>query len=158
MIRELVLRYRLRNEALGPCQSKTPCDHLGTPIERSEGEKSAVPEAARSSAQLKELITARRARADFFGSHLFHDPAWDILLRAYVALLDEERLSISTLLRTSLVPATTTLRWVKALKQDGWLKCSDDPLDDPLSLLELSTAGRVRMESYLAAVWPSLPL
>jgi hypothetical protein len=158
VIHELVLRYRLRNEALGPCQSKTPRDHLGEPIERSKRQKSAAPEAARSSAQLKEVIMARRVRADFFGSHLFHDPAWDILLRAYVALLDEERLSISALLPTSIVPATTTLRWVKALKQDGWLECSDDPLEDTLSLLELSTAGRAGMESYLAAVWPSLPL
>lgn len=156
MIRELILRHRLKNAATNSRQFMTKYDHLGELIEAPNCEGSAVPKPAPSSAQLKEVLKARRARADFFGSHLFADPAWDILLLAYVALLDLESLSVSTLLRTSLVPATTTMRWVKALKQDGWLECSDDLLDDPRSSLRLSAAGKVGMESYLAAVWPSL--
>lgn len=158
MIRELILKRRLQNAAISSRQFMTQCNHLGEQVEAPKSEEAAFPKSGPSSAQLKEVLKARRARADFFGLHLFADPAWDILLLTYVAQLDQERLSVGTLLRTSLVPATTTLRWVKALKQDGWLECADDPLEDPRSLLWLSAAGRVGIESYLAAVWPSLPL
>ena len=89
---------------------------------------------------------------------MFSDPAWDILLLTYVAFLDQEPLLVSTLLRTSLVPATTMLRWVKALEQDGWLERPDDPVEGPQSFLRLSAAGRASMERYLIAAWPSLPL
>ena len=108
--------------------------------------------------QLRQLLQARRARATFFGAHLFADPAWDILLLAYVALLEEEQLLVSEVCRTSVVPAPTTLRWIKALQQDGLLVHRNDTLDDPRSCLELSAAGKRGMERYLAQVWPSMPL
>ena len=109
--------------------------------------------------QLRQLLQARRARSDFFGAHLFANPAWDILLLAYLALLEQEVLLVSAVCRTSVVPATTTLRWIKALQQGGWLVLRNDILDDPRSCLELSAAGKLGMERYLALVWPSrMPL
>lgn len=132
-------------------------DHLGQQLEAPRSARSIGLQPGPTCAQLKELLKARRARADFFGTHLFADPAWDILLLAYVALLDQDRLLISTLCKTSVVPATTSLRWVKALEQDGWL-VRRDALDSPRAWLELSAAGRIGMERYLTAVWPSVPL
>ena len=139
-------------------QLMAQCNHLGEPIEPPDRAGSGPPHPGPSSAQLKELLKARRARANFFGPHLFANPAWDILLLAYVSQLDEERLLVSTLLRTSLVPATTTLRWVKALEQDGWLEHTDDLLEGTKSFLKLSAAGKATIERYLASVWPSLPI
>jgi hypothetical protein len=158
MIRTLKLRHRLRNVGHGAREFMARYDHFGEQIEAPESACSAGPHAGPSSAKLKELLKARRARANFFGAHLFCDPAWDILLLAYVALLDEEPLLISTLLRTSLAPATTMLRWVKALEHEGWLQQTCDPPDGPRSFLTLSAAGKAGMERYLTAVWPSLPL
>lgn len=158
MIRRLILGHRLQTAANNSYQFMSQCNHLG---ERFEGPKfrySAVPPEGPSSEQLKELLKARRARANFFGAHLFADPAWDILLLAYVALLDQETLLVSTLLRTSLIPATTMLRWIKLLEQEGWLERADLPLESPQSVLKLSAAGKTSMERYLAAVRPSLPL
>ena len=112
-----------------------------------------------SIAQLKQLLAARRARSTFFGSHLFADPAWDILLQAYVALLEKEPLLVSTICRESVVPATTALRWISILEQEGLLAKRHDPGGDRRWQLEMSPSGRVAMELYLEAVWPSiLPL
>lgn len=112
-----------------------------------------------SCAQLKQLLIARRARATFFGAHLFADPAWDILLQAYVALLDQEPLLVSTICRDSVVPATTALRWISVLEQDGLLVRRHDPEGERRWWLEMSESGRSVMERYLASVWPSvLPL
>lgn len=158
VIRNLILRHRLRKAANNAHQLMARCNHFGEKIEPPNCACAAVPRPGPSGAHLKELLKARRARANFFGAHLSVDPAWDILLVAYVALLDQEDLPVSTLLRTSLVPATTTLRWVKTLNRDGLLECTDDQLEDPRSLVKLSAAGKIGMERYLAAVWPSLPL
>lgn len=99
----------------------------------------------------KDLIKARRARAEFFGAHLFNDPAWDILLETYVSDLDEEPLLISTLLYNSLVPATSMLRWIKVLVSEGWVETSKDDLQAPQVIVKLSNTGRRAMWRYLAA-------
>lgn len=158
MIRKFILGHRLQSAAAGSHQFMSQCNYLGERIEAPRFHSSPVARSGPSSAQLKELLKARRARANFFGPHLFADPAWDILLLSYVALLDQDPLLISRLLKTSLVPATTMLRWIKALEQEGWLERSKDPPEAPQSILKLSAAGKSAMERYLASVWPSLPL
>lgn len=106
--------------------------------------------------QLKLLLKARRARATFFGAQLFADPAWDILLQAYVALLDKEPLLVSAICRESIVPPATALRWVSTLEQDGLLVRRHDPGGERRSWLELSAPGRIAMERYLEEFWPSI--
>ena len=130
---------------------------LGQKVETTS--KSRDARSTPSITQLKQLLAARRARSTFFGSHLFADPAWDILLQAYVALLEKEPLLVSTICRESVVPATTALRWISILEQDGLLAKRHDPGSDRPWQLEMSPSGRVAMERYLEAVWPSvLPL
>lgn len=109
-----------------------------------------------TSRELKRLLAARRARDVIFGANLFDDPAWDILLQAYMSRLDQERLSITGLCAASAVPATTALRWLNKLEQDGWLSRRNDPLDARRSWIELSDMGNATMERYWSAVWRSL--
>lgn len=131
---------------------------LGQRVEISHQETGKV-DSRPSCAQLKQLLVARRARATFFGAHLFADPAWDILLQAYVALLEQEPLLVSTICRESVVPATSALRWISVLEQDGLLVRRHDPEGERRWWLEMSESGRSVMERYLASVWPSvLPL
>lgn len=133
-------------------------NHFGQKAETTS-QTAEEPGSTPSIAQLKQLLAARRARSTFFGSHLFADPAWDILLQAYVALLEKEPLLVSTICRESVVPATTALRWISILEQDGLLAKRHDPGGDRRWQLEMSPSGRVAMELYLEAVWPSvLPL
>lgn len=158
MIRKFISGHRLQTAADRSHQFMSQCNHLGERIEMPKRPASRNPPPRPSSAQLKELLKARRARADFFGAHLFADPAWDILLLTYVAFLDQEPLLVSTLLRTSLLPATTVLRWIRVLERDGWLEGTGNSTEEPQSLLRLSPAGKVSMERYLAAIWPTSPL
>ena len=158
MIRKWILGRRFQNAAIRSNHFMAHHPHLGQQIEAPNYAVSTGSQPGPTCAQLKQLLKARRARADFFGAHLFADPAWDILLLAYVALLEQDRLLISTLCRTIITPATTSLRWIKALETEGWIVQRDDPMDRSRAWLELSTAGKIGMERYLTAVWPSVPL
>lgn len=120
------------------------------------GDHSSAPHSLPTSKELKQLLAARRARDGFFGANLFDDPAWDILLQAYIARLDQERLSITGLCIASAVPSTTALRWLNKLEQDGWLSRRNDPLDARRSWIELSDKGLVTMERYWRTVGRSL--
>lgn len=157
MTRKLISN-RLSNSSVTPNPFLPQFNGLRQKVEinhQETGEASTRP----SCAQLKQLLIARSARATFFGAHLFADPAWDILLQAYVALLDQEPLLVSTICRESVVPATTALRWIRVLEQDGLLVRRHDPEGERRWWLEMSASGRSVMERYLASVWPSiLPL
>lgn len=157
-MRNWMVRRRFQNAVISSHHFMMRRDHRGEDIEASHHELLPPSHPGQICAQLKQLLKARHARANFFGAHLFADPAWDILLLSYVALLEGERLLVSALCRASVVPATTTLRWVKVLESDGWLVHHDYPLDAPRSWLELSVAGKLGMERYLTLFWPSIPL
>lgn len=157
MTRKLIPN-RLQDPAARSNRFLPQFNHLGQEVETNDhcpGRAHSYP----SCAQLKQLIAARRARSTFFGTHLFADPAWDILLQAYVALLDEEPLLVSTICRDSVVPATTALRWINILEQEGLLVRRHDPGGERPWCLEMSATGRQAMEQYLASVSHSiLPL
>ena len=66
---------------------------------------------------------------------------------------------IAAILVSTFVPATTALRWISVLEQEGLLVRRHDPEGERRWWLEMSESGRNVMERYLASVWPSvLPL
>src|SRR3546814_12784439 len=67
------------------------------------------------SAQVRDLLRARRLRDDFLPADLFADPAWDMLLDLLAARLEHGRVSVSSLCIASAVPPTTALRWIRRL-------------------------------------------
>lgn len=158
VIRSWMVKRRFQNAVMNSHHFMMRHDHREGEIEPARGKPLAGSRPGPTCEQLRQLLKARRARANFFGAHLFADPAWDILLMAYVALLEGERLLVSELCRESVVPATTTLRWVKALEQDGWLTHHSDQRDVPKSWLEMSAAGKLGMEQYLASFWLAMPV
>jgi DNA-binding MarR family transcriptional regulator len=107
---------------------------------------------------LRRIIQARRTRDHLLGLDLFADPAWDILLEAYLAEIRQVRISVSSLCLASAVPATTGLRWVKKLEQDGWLCRRQDPTDGRRFWMELTTDGSNRLANYFAAISPIFPI
>ena len=46
---------------------------------------------------VRRIIRQRRMRDEYFGSDMFADPAWDILLDLYAAKLERHRVSVSSL-------------------------------------------------------------
>ena len=113
----------------------------------------------REAKAVRSIVRVRRLRDQFFRADLFADPAWDILLEALATELAERRISVSGLCSASAVPATTALRWVKRLEQDGWLIRIADRFDARRDWMELTQEGSERMRRLLGTIWPNiLPL
>jgi len=100
-------------------------------------------------ASIRRLLAARRARDEQLGADLFADPAWEILLEALAAEFAQKRISVSGLCDASAVPATTALRWINKLEQNGLLVRHADPLDGRRDWIQLTPEGSVKLRAYL---------
>jgi DNA-binding MarR family transcriptional regulator len=109
-------------------------------------------EPAMEAPAIRALIRARRLRDQYFQSELFADPAWDMLLDLMAARLEQSRVAVSSLCIAAAVPATTALRWIKALTDRGLLVRSADPRDGRRVYIALSDEAARALNAYLRAV------
>ncbi len=125
-------------------------------------EDEAAPERARAladedqeppidAARIRAIIRARRLRDQYFRGDLFADPAWDMLLDLMAARIERNRVAVSSLCIAAAVPATTALRWIKALTERGIFLRSADPRDGRRVFIELSDEAARAMAAYLRA-------
>jgi DNA-binding transcriptional ArsR family regulator len=117
---------------LGPRISDRPSDYIGMPALAPIGTTAPKvdPEPATLNAgQVRDLLRARRIRADYLPGDLFADPAWDMLLDLLAARLEQERVSVSSLCIAAAVPPTTALRWIRTLTDKGLVLRQADPHD-----------------------------
>lgn len=92
----------------------------------------------------------RRRRTALFGNpDLFGEPAWDILLDLYIAYARGLPVSVSSACIGSAVPATTGLRWLGILQEEGLVVRGHDPNDQRRIHVRLSNEGVRRMEHFL---------
>ena len=84
-------------------------------------------ETSRTGAQVRALLRSRRLRDELFGSDLFADPAWDMLLDLIAARLEHAQVSVSSLCIAASVPPTTALRWLRQLTDRGWYSARQTP-------------------------------
>lgn len=101
---------------------------------------------------IREMIRARRLREELLGPGIFADPAWDILLDLTAARIEGRPVAVSSLCIAAAVPATTALRWIKQLTDDGYLRRVADPDDGRRVFIELSDQAAAAMMSYFAMV------
>jgi DNA-binding transcriptional ArsR family regulator len=101
---------------------------------------------------VRSIIRARRMRDQFFKGELFADPAFDMLLDLYAARLEGSRVAVSSLCIAASVPATTALRWIKALTDKGLFVRQADPQDGRRVYIGLSDEAARAMGRYLEAV------
>ncbi|MFM7349396.1 MAG: MarR family winged helix-turn-helix transcriptional regulator, partial [Erythrobacter sp.] len=95
----------------------------------------------------------RRKRAAIFGkADLFGEPAWDILLDLFIAAGDGKSVSVSSACIGSAAPATTGLRWLGVLAEEGLILRENDPEDHRRVLVRLSPRGLSAMERFFEAV------
>lgn len=97
------------------------------------------------------FMRARRLRDRYFGSELFADSAWDMLLDPFASELGGFRTSISNFSLAGGVPPPP-LRWVNALVERGTLLRHVDPLDGGRTFVELSPNASQAMKNYFAEV------
>jgi hypothetical protein len=106
---------------------------------------------------VRTMIRARRLREQFFRGGLFADPAWDMLLDLMAARLEDNRVAVSSLCIAAAVPATTALRWIKALTDRGLFVRSADPQDGRRVYIGLSDDAARALTAYLRAVQRMAP-
>jgi hypothetical protein len=97
----------------------------------------------------RQAYAQRRRRETIFGnSDLFGEPAWDILLDLFIAQAEGKPVSVSSACIGSAAPATTGLRWLGVLADEGLVLRENDPEDHRRVLVRLSPAGRAAMEQF----------
>jgi DNA-binding MarR family transcriptional regulator len=101
---------------------------------------------------VRAVIRARRLRARFFADDLFADPAWDMLLDLLQAEIAQLRVPVSSLCIAAAVPATTALRWLKTMVQEGLFVRRADPHDGRRVFVELAPATSNALRRYFAEV------
>lgn len=101
----------------------------------------------------RKTYALRRKRSAIFGNpDLFGEPAWDILLDLYIAQAEGKSVSVSSACIGSAAPATTGLRWLGVLADEGLILREADPADQRRVLVRLTGAGRAAMERYFQTV------
>ena len=99
---------------------------------------------------VRTVIRARRLRSRFFEESMFADPAWDMLLDLLQAEIAQLRVPVSSLCIAASVPATTALRWLKMMTQQGIFLRRADPHDGRRVFVELAPAASQSMRRYFA--------
>lgn len=107
-----------------------------------------------SGEMVRGVIRARRIRARYFDEELFADPAWDMLLDLLQAEIAQHRVPVSSLCIAAAVPATTALRWIKTMTDNGLFKRRADPRDGRRVFIELAPEASLAMRRYFAEVSP----
>ena len=133
---------------LGPRISDRPSDYIGMPVITPFTPPARPAETpAVTAQQVRDMLRARRIRADFLPGDLFADPAWDMLLDLLAARLEQERVSVSSLCIAAAVPPTTALRWIRTLTDQGLVQRHADPHDGRrvfISLAQETTESMLR--------------
>ena len=109
-----------------------------------------IPEISAETVQT--VIRARRLRTRFFPEHLFADPAWDMLLDLLQAEIAQLRVPVSSLCIAAAVPATTALRWLKSMVQEGIFVRRADPHDGRRVFVELAPEASRALRRYFAEI------
>jgi len=94
----------------------------------------------------------RRRRDTMLAPIIFADPEWDILLDLYAQSGFGRRISMSSLCIAAAVPATTALRCINAMVDQGVLAKSRDANDARRVLVELTDETKAKMRSWLLQV------
>ncbi len=108
-----------------------------------------------SAETVRSIISARRLRARYFREDLFADPAWDMLLDLLQAELAQLRVPVSSLCIAAAVPATTALRWLKTMVEEGIFVRRADPHDGRRVFVELAAGSSRALRCYFAEVGPT---
>ena len=101
---------------------------------------------------VKSVIRARQLRSRYFPENLFADPAWDMLLDLLQAEITKLRVPVSSLCIAAAVPATTALRWLKTMVQEGIFIRQADPHDGRRVFVELAPETSHALRRYFAEI------
>jgi len=106
-------------------------------------------------AAAKQILTVRRSREKMFGTDLFSDPVWYILLELFVARLEEENVSVGNACLAASVPTTSALRWCQELQERGLVYRERDPQDQRRIFLRMTDGVCAQFVKLLSSIPPN---
>lgn len=99
----------------------------------------------------KRMYAARRARNAILPGSMVGEPAYDMLLDAFISRSEARRVSVSSLCTASHAPATTALRWLNLLEEAELIERNSDPQDGRRSIVTLTDLGNALVSRALHA-------
>ena len=106
----------------------------------------------------EQILDLRRSRVQEFGGAMFGEPAWDILLAAYVGEQHGDPRTIASLTGLAGVSHSVALRWLTFLVGEGLVERDAHPTQSSSLIVRLTDQSRETLERYLAktfAEWPA---
>ena len=97
----------------------------------------------------RQIYQKRQKRIARFGSEMFGEPAWEMLLVLYVEE-GGERQSQTRLADLSGAARSTAMRWIDHLVRAGLAHRENHPTDKRRNFIALSDKGRQLLELYLS--------
>jgi len=91
---------------------------------------------------------SRQLRRKMFGSAMFAETAWDILLILYAADGEPLRPGASDLAKSTDSPFSTTLRWLTYLDDEGLVRTGGSDSEGNVTKVELAHKGRKLLDEY----------
>jgi DNA-binding MarR family transcriptional regulator len=121
----------------------------GTELGTSEGK----PQSRSALDEANQIYQSRRARDQSFPHpQIFGEPAWDILLDLYIRQARGETVSVKSATIGSAASASTALRWLKVLEEEGLISSHGDASDSRRRLVSLTPEGFERMTRHLTEI------
>lgn len=96
------------------------------------------------------IYRMRQHRQTYFGSELFVEPAWDMVLDLFINKVRGARVSTTSLCLAAGVPHATGIRWIRTLREHGLLRRYRAPDDARLMLIEITPKGYQLMRQCLS--------
>jgi len=99
----------------------------------------------------REEYRHRRRRTEFLDPDLLAEPGWDMLLDLFISAESGKRISVTSLCVASAVPATTALRWITVLEEQGLVERTHAQSDRRVNFVDLTPDGLKIMQQILFA-------
>lgn len=140
------LPVRLRPEELAMLNAAA----ARAPASTSTGIKGDIMDQARlARVEAARVLKLLRQRERVLGTKLFADPAWNIMLDLFVRRIDEHVTSVSSACIASGVPATTALRHIAILIENGFVVKNPSLTDQRVQYITLNDEGVRKMVDVL---------
>lgn len=97
----------------------------------------------------RALLESRRRRIAIFGSQMFAEPAWDMLLILYLSG-SKGRQTQTSLGELSGASRSTAMRWIDFLADRDLVRRDDHPTDRRRNFVSLTGKGRQLLDLYLS--------
>jgi DNA-binding MarR family transcriptional regulator len=119
----------------------------GTPMFAGFATEQAEPQVVKRAAA---ALKARQLRGSIFGSAIFGEPAWDMLIALYITQSEGRAVTVSGLAEWTQCPQTTALRWLNTLEAKGLIGRTAHPTDKRMHLVDLTGSGREALETFFS--------